>query len=310
MNPSMGVVMRVFRSGIVLAGAAGLVGLSACGTAKVPPQQAEPPIQVLPVISTATMHLPLDKYRPDPEQALILRRADTLLFQHCMTDLGFRMDLTLPKDVYQKPYRERYMLTDETAARTRGYHPAQPAVVPAADKGITDSFKQAATGTGPPRVNGHAVPAGGCRQQAQARLSGAGSPPDAALLTRIQNWAWQQSQRDSRVTRVFTAWSQCMHRAGFSYPTPLAANDDPAFRTTKVSDHEKSTAVADVACKRDAQVTQVWAAVEAAYEQVAITQESARLENIHAAYEVQLRAAVKALKAAGLNPERDRPSAH
>jgi hypothetical protein len=77
-----------------------------------------------------------------------------------------------------------------------------------------------------------------------------------------------------------------MREARFSYPDPMAANDDPAFATEQPTETEIGVAVADVECKRQVGVVQVWFAVETAYQRQAVEARHDELELIRQAIHV------------------------
>jgi hypothetical protein len=79
-----------------------------------------------------------------------------------------------------------------------------------------------------------------------------------------------------------------MRQAGFSYPDPMTANNDPAFATEQPTGNEIRTAVTDVRCKRTVGVVEVWAAVETAYQRHTVEAHRDQLELIRQAIQIQL----------------------
>ena len=79
-----------------------------------------------------------------------------------------------------------------------------------------------------------------------------------------------------------------MRQAGYSYPDPTAANNNPAFATEQPTGDEIGVAVADVRCKRKVGVVEVWAAVETAYQRQAVDVHQDQLELIRQAIQVRL----------------------
>jgi hypothetical protein len=79
-----------------------------------------------------------------------------------------------------------------------------------------------------------------------------------------------------------------MRESGFSYPDPMAANDDPAFATEQPTETEIGVAVADVGCIRRVRVAEVWFAVETAYQRQAVQARHDELELIRQAIQVRL----------------------
>lgn len=246
--------------------------------------------------------LPLDAYRAGPREQLRIDRAQAVLFRRCMKELGFGVPGGDPSaQVEDEPNRERYMLTDGRAAEARGYHPPpaeQKAARQAAEAESTTpstEYLTAAGGKGAAQVNGRLVPPGGCAGQAADALSTHEDREALQLVEDLRGWSWSNSQRDSRVTAVFEAWSACMEKAGFHYRTPMAANDDPAFAGDRPTDREISTAVADVRCKRDVDLARVWAETEASYQIRATHEHEPALEKARAAVATQLSKAAAVL---------------
>jgi len=167
---------------------------------------------------------------------------------------------------------QQYGVTDEGRAARYGYHVPE----------ITDR----------PYRREPALPddiADDCLDWARRRLNQ--GVPDLAqpgLAQMLALRAHLLSREDSRVRAVFGAWSRCMRECGFSYPDPMAANNDPASATEEPTEHEVRVAVADVRCKRTAGVVEVWSAVETAYQRWAIDAHPDQLELIRQAIQVRL----------------------
>jgi hypothetical protein len=200
-------------------------------------------------------------------------------------------------------YRDRYMLVDAEIAGARGYHPdpADAAAQQAAAAGPSrsPSYITAATGRGTARINGVAVPDGGCQGAAQAQLNTGDDPSAGDFVADLEGWSWERSQQDSRIITVFRAWAACMARAGYEYRSPRDANNDPAFSTPRATPREIRTAVADVRCKRENDLVGLWAAVEAGYQQQAVAAHRGRLDRIARDIERRTAAAASIVPDAG-----------
>ncbi len=238
--------------------AAFLLSLSACTTA-----EPEPPLDSALRLDARPLVLPLDAYQLSPEDQTVVTRARTEVFRGCMARLGF----TVPaRDaVPAVPLNhERYLLEDENAAQTRGYHPS------AAQTALSRPS------THPPD---YLAAARGCEGEPIAEPA---ATRDAMTAIRrvddLKSLSWERSVRDSRVAAVFAAWSSCMAALGHDYPNPRAANNDVSFQTERPTPREITTAVSDVRCKRQANVVSTWALVEAAYQKRAIAENRAELE--------------------------------
>jgi hypothetical protein len=257
---------------------AGCAGGAPRAVASEPPE----PALALPAAGSPLAALPLNAYRTTPEQQALIRRAEREAFRQCMTRLRFEVPADPAAAAVPDGQRDRYMLVDAEAARTRGYHPdpAEVAGQKAAAPSRSPAYVTAATGRGPAQVNGVTVPDGGCQGETRARLTTGGDPSDVKLVDELEHWAWDRSQQDSRVVAVFRAWSACMAGAGFRYRSPRDANNDPAFGTPVATAPEIRTAVADVTCKKAVDLAGVWAAVEAAYQRQAVAAHRERLDRI------------------------------
>ncbi|WP_285587644.1 hypothetical protein [Herbidospora sp. NBRC 101105] len=241
-------------SGVPVVATAFLLFLSACTTA-----EPEPPLDPALRLDGRPLVLPLDAYQVSPEDQLVVARARTELFRGCMARSGFTVPVRDAAPAVPLNH-ERYLLEDENAAQTRGYHPSEA--------------QQAISGP-PTRHPG----AGDCEEEA---VTGLAPTKDAAAAMRLvddlKSRSWEQSVRDSRVAAVFAAWSSCMAGFGHHYPNPRAANNDTAFQTEEPTPREITTAVSDVRCKRQTKVVDTWALVEAAYQKRAIFENRAELE--------------------------------
>jgi hypothetical protein len=244
--------------------------------------------------------LPLDSYRASPGEQLVIDRARGALFRSCMARFGLTMPKRDPAPVIGDPNRERYMLADEQAARSRGYHPPpaeQAAARRAAEpRRLPPDYLAAASGRGAVRIRGVPVPSGGCAGEATRRLTLGGSAVAVQRVEELSAWSWDRAKRDQRVVAVFAAWSACMDESGYHYRTPMAANDDPAFRTGTPTAREIATATADVRCKRRVNLIGTWAAVEAAYQRQAIAQRRAELQAAKKTVTTQLSVAAQIVR--------------
>ncbi|MEV0387999.1 hypothetical protein [Nonomuraea sp. NPDC050643] len=238
--------------------------------------------------------LPLDAFTPSPAQQRIIADASTILYRSCMSRLGIRTGGERPTPVTTEPNRDRYLLTDAAAARTRGYHQPEPDA-PGRSEGesLPAEHVTAATGRGPYLLGGKEVPVGGCRGAAADALNPAGPAPDLQFVQNLRGLTWNRSQADERVRQVFAAWSACMKDAGHHYRTPSDANNDPRFASAEPTRRERATAVADVRCKESTGLARVWANVEAAYQREAIGEHAARLEQVRKAVAAQVAAATR-----------------
>ncbi|OIJ63721.1 hypothetical protein WN71_032595 [Streptomyces mangrovisoli] len=89
-------------------------------------------------------------------------------------------------------------------------------------------------------------------------------------------------ERDPRLRDAWDAWSRCVAEQGLTrYPDPVAAFTDTAWHrgsdgNTRHTERERSTAVADVTCKRRLHTAETWHTVRAREEAADIARHRAR----------------------------------
>jgi len=230
-------------------------------TDDVPPDQvvSEPPVVGIPArVDVGELVMPLDIYRLDPGGLSTISRAHMVLMADCLGRHGIEFEIPEPRPIPWARNEQRYGLTDEARAARHGYHVPE----------ITDR----------PPLREPRLPddiADECLAWARRRLAqGAPDLPERRLADMLSLRTFHLSREDSRVRAAFSAWSRCMRQNGFSYPDPMAANNDVAFATVR--------------CKRQVRVVEVWAAVEAAYQRQAIEAHRGPLELVRQAIQVQL----------------------
>jgi hypothetical protein len=256
----------------------------------------EPPAQVLDIRDVDAFALPLDAYAATHAQRLSVQMAKVRLMTHCLERLGLKADLPDPRPRPFQPNTLRYGITKEARAVAFGYSVPEISKRPRTPD-LSPQVERAVTG----KETAKRVPEGGCEGEADRTLA-AGIPgprPDHTIIGRLGVATLERSERDSRVRAVFARWSGCMKRSGYDYSSPREANGDPAFvdgRKHRVTKHELATAVADVRCKKETNLVNVWAGVETAYQKLAVAQHKAALTSVRRAVETQLK------NAAGVRP--------
>jgi hypothetical protein len=103
--------------------------------------------------------------------------------------------------------------------------------------------------------------------------------PVPAIALQASLW----TQTDPRVTAASAAWSRCMALRGYHYVNPQQAvfHNWPASPTAA----ETATAVADVTCKQQVNLTNIWLTVEAAYQTALIGQNIDTLAHLQASFQ-------------------------
>ncbi|ROO50642.1 hypothetical protein EDC02_5493 [Micromonospora sp. Llam0] len=248
--------------------------------------QPEPPVEMMTVDSLEAFSLPLDTYRLSKQSAQVVSQAFEELFVECMQELGFTEEPWRPSPASDPEGNEGlYGVTDKEEAQRWGYHPPQesensqpdsaPRQVPSA------AWQTAAEGSASQTAEGKRVPDGGCRGAALRELSEGTPNTDVELADRLAIDSYQRSKEDSRVLSTFSEWSECMRQLGFEYPAPMDANNDETWWSSEApSSREIATAVADVECKQQVGLINIWASVHTAYEKRAIEENAEALASV------------------------------
>ncbi|MFI9783596.1 hypothetical protein ACIHEI_08845 [Kitasatospora sp. NPDC051984] len=253
--------------------------------------------------------LPIAKYLISPDEDRRIQAARTALVGSCMKRFGFDYS---PPQISEKPdlMTRRYDLTDAQSAAVRGYHremsPGSGGEVPS-PQGLSPEMQlvlgngkmapKTSSATPMPSttaVNGMTVPEGGCFGEADDKLmAGGGLVQDQPLADEINGRNYEKSLSDSRVRDVFHRWSQCMEKKGYTYGTPVDAVSDNRWRTASASEVEIATAKADVECKQQTNVVDVWFTVEAEYQTADVQSNSRPLQQVRNAIDVAVANAAK-----------------
>jgi hypothetical protein len=258
--------------------------------------------------------LPIDAYAFSLPQVSQVDRARQVLVQDCMRRFGFEFpfDVALDKqreaalveDFGINGNKRRYGVTDPAAAAKYGFHSpsdvngTRPKIDLAKEKQKGSAAQEMVlTGNAAPgqkiptQVGGKALPKGGCRGAADAKLNPNGPIGDPAVVSQIPRDSFDRSVNDPGVLEVFSRWSACMKEKGYDYPAPVESGGD--FDTSKktVSAKEIAVAKADVACKTQTKTLEVWQAFEVAYQNEQIERHAEALKAAQADRDAQLKRA-------------------
>jgi hypothetical protein len=242
--------------------------------------------------------LPIARYSYTDAEIAVIESAEQILTQRCLRGFGI---------AYEPPQREpetsatadrRYGLSSASEASRLGYHPdiGPPPTGPDLSEDELRVFygSRGANPDGSDGVvyDGKDVPANGCFGQSVARLSKKYAHPEAAeTARRISTQSYQDALTDPSVKDGFRQWSACMRDVGFRYASPLDPLNNKAFQGEEISAKEKKTAVADVRCKEETGLLDVWFRVESALQKADIQKNRAVLEELRSAHRKRVEAA-------------------
>jgi hypothetical protein len=272
------------------------------GCASDPSSVSEPPIVEVSVDDVGAIDFPLDPYLNVGGPAYDVERgAYQILMERCMAGFGFTVD-PRPAVASADLRAGKYGLVDLNEALQHGYN--NPLTIDdGADDTVTaepetEAYYAVAYGEGPfDTYNGLQIPEAGCHGAAERTLDEGAEPvADPMFGQALVNRASNLAEQDSRVVAAFDAWSECMARSGYDYDDPWEANDDPAFDGPEANQHEISVATADVACKEEVDLVDTWAAVEMAYQERLIEENSVALAALLESLEVRRRNAAEVVE--------------
>jgi len=245
-----------------------------------------------PVLLRSTgLRLPLDAYLLSPGETTEVTEAHRVLVRRCMARFGFDYPPVTDGGTgggLTSWTERRYGITDPKEAAARGYRLRTPAgSAPPADPGPRERI--ALTGEGGSRVESDGVPEGGCAGEAGRRLR-AGGPEDAdrTLAQALSAESYERSLRDKGVRAATEQWSRCMRASGLDYAGPLDPPEDPRFQGTVPSAVERTTAKADVSCKKRTNLVGVWFTAEAAVQRSLIIRNRDALAQVAAMNRTEL----------------------
>ncbi|MFB7867995.1 hypothetical protein [Streptomyces sp. NPDC056069] len=286
--------MRIGRSTGVLS----LLLATACGAAE--DVGSEPPIGEIKTVKSANdISLPLDAYDLTAEERNALQQVYDLMGSRCMKNKGF--NITMPErrpESMESIYGRRYFIINMAEAERYGYRP--PRMMEKNEKQPATGLESRAALTAwlghDPKDEGQNPNDGkGCGAAAYSTLEKGVQHDSDVVIHELSGESWHRSEEDSRMQKVFTAWSSCMAKYGFKYKSPVQANNDKRWQQKVVTPLEIATAKADVSCKQKTNLPGMWLAVESAYQTRAIEEQSEALRIRRAAWDKRIRNAHAAL---------------
>jgi hypothetical protein len=158
---------------------------------------------------------------------------------------------------------------------------------------VPKSQQEAERGPGGEKVNGRAIPVGGCLRESYLKLY-APTPDSVDLLFvfELTAEAETRAREDSRVRAVSGDWSSCMKESGFTVSNPAEAPEQLGLDEAELSSPRAvAAAKADVACKQRVNLVGVTYAVESAYQRRLIDEHAETLQRVRKQREERLRLA-------------------
>lgn len=290
------------RRSILAFVAIGLAASGGCTSSTQAQQEAkgQPPLgPVAEVRSSADLSLPMQKYDLSIEQQNLVSRAYFLLKKQCTERFGVRSTepLYLTGEDNLNLAR-RYGNVDLAVARRYGYGDPESGKSETEDRDWNPSKAELlavrggtdAENRGLRDSSGKSLPKGGCGAEATTKLGNW----DQFTAQKLANENYDRALADSRVSAVFSKWSKCMEGRGYKYSTPIKVLE--STWPEPVDAREIATATDDLECRQQFNVTGIWNATEAAYEQRAIEGNPEKFLDIEKARGRFLKAAAKALE--------------
>ncbi|MFD9479974.1 MULTISPECIES: hypothetical protein [Streptomyces] len=220
--------------------------------------------------------LPLAVYSYTADEYATIEAAEQVLAKRCMA--GYSHAYRPPERGAAAPGADRrYGLSEQDAALAPGYRlppsqpPAQAGELSKEQISVLYGRRGSEGKTGPLEYGGKAIPEEGCLGQSILDFRKDYEHPQAVETARqISSQSYQDSLARPEVQAAFQKWSACMKEKGYSYASPM---DPPAvekFQNGPVTDEEKATAQADVACKARTDLLNSWFTAESEIQQAKI----------------------------------------
>jgi hypothetical protein len=269
---------------VVLPGAMLIAG---CGSSTNAPPSAPPLGSISSIASAEGVSLPLDYYRPTPQQSSTIETAREILVSNCMRRFGFSTPVRRNIPVGPQP-NKLWGISDEDDVATYGYHPDPKLFPPRPDESSlpvpSAAEEQVFSGVGPRSYNSQTIPKGGCTGDAAIKLgfdvtvTGEGNEMKEFVIG-LANQADDKARTDQRTLDLWSRWSACMRKSGYDYGGPWDANNDPAWGAggDVPSQHEIATATADLRCRNSMNFIGLSDAIETAYQKQIIDQNAEAL---------------------------------
>ena len=243
---------------------------------------AEPSLaSAVPISPGDPITLPMDAYFGSSDAAIVLSNARDRLIRDCMATRGFDYPVVVRQVNGQGDHQRRYGITNLSRALSSGYRPPPGDLVDAETLAKVGQFYEQLSEEGGlalmgPETAEHPYSPDSCFGQAQEALQLHNYDAGQARIDELMASAHARFEGDSRVADVNAAWSECMEEHGFRYSDPLSVGDDPRWSGV-VTELEIQVATRDIECKESTDYLSIVVAVESAYQNSIIEDESSRL---------------------------------
>ena len=240
--------------------------------------------------------LPADAYAFTVPETGEIDLARAMLVGQCMQRFGYAFDAAAARDMVTRSSRStvadlghygnkrRYGVTDPAIAARYGYHLVSQVIgeAPEADPDsppglghLSATMRVVLTGRSPAQVNGRPVSKGGCSRMAAEALSPDGVLGEADVVAEVGAQSYRDSFADPTVVAAFARWSRCMYAKGYAYKTPRDAGAEFDVNSATVPAAERAAAEADVGCKQQTHLVDVWHGYEVAVQKARIKGDAA-----------------------------------
>ncbi|MEV6053571.1 hypothetical protein [Streptomyces sp. NPDC052107] len=230
-----------------------------------------------------TFRLPIAAYSYSAAEQDVIERAKNALTDSCMADFGVAYHSPAPLTGPISADR-RYGISSAVEAKEYGYHlPPDPSMAAAA---VSPDIARVLYGKAPDGSTettyaGKTVPANGCRGKAVTELGAKFEEGAGASAARdISVTSYRQSEKDSHVVAAVRKWSACMKGKGLSYRSPMTAVSSFSLKSANPSEKERTTAVADISCKQETHLLDIWFTAESGIQKTMIREHRAALEGL------------------------------
>lgn len=271
--------------------------LSGCSTSasRVPASEsAVPP----PGSEVQRLITPFDSYELSRNEYYLVRNALDALIRDCARGRGVDWPvIDRPTDVPEVKNRRRYGVIEGEVARRYGYHVPKGLLNPS---DVSDKEAERDSKLSTEQREAAYDQTEGCSLLAQKRLM-EGVHVDYGKYNNLNKAIFDRARETRAVKKALHAWSDCMHRRGFTYSDPLQAVSDERWwksETGPASRYEVSAAVADEACKERTNLVSAWFSAERRLQLEAIEDNEAYFHALQDAKSRQLAAARRVLRVA------------